>query len=161
MKNANQNHDARSSLGIAIVTSTFLPAVNGIVTLLTHSMAPLRKLGHKVLAPCMSSGQLHGFEDDPLLDFRNDTTLSLVREQSLNLITEHKNRFYTASAALPTRGVDHILLGSDLEVVEADVVKEASSISDHLPVIARIRVATGQPQRAEQPAWRAAALGYE
>ena len=95
-------------------------------------------------APCLSSCQLHEFADDPLLDFRNDTTLSLIREQDLNLVTEHKDRFrrghfYTFPAASPTRGVDHILLGNDLELVEADVVKEASSISDHLPVVARIR----------------------
>jgi endonuclease/exonuclease/phosphatase family metal-dependent hydrolase len=90
-------------------------------------------------APCLSSGQLHEFADDPLLDFRNDTTLSLIRERDLNLVTEHKDRFYTVPAASPSRGVDHILVGTDLEVVEVDVVKEAASISDHLPVVARIR----------------------
>ena len=95
-------------------------------------------------APCLSSGQLHGFADDPRLDFRNDTTLSLVHERGLKLVTdpgrsERRGHFYTFPAASPTRGVDHILLGNDLELVEADVVKEASSISDHLPVVARIR----------------------
>ncbi|HWI26521.1 MAG TPA: glycosyltransferase [Stellaceae bacterium] len=99
-------------------------------------------------APSLSAGQLHGFEDDPLLDFRDDATLDLVREQGLNLLTDpgaaakapRSERFHTFPAAAPTRGTDHILLGKDLEAVDAYVLTEASAISDHLPVVAQIRV---------------------
>jgi len=98
-------------------------------------------------APCPSSSQLHGFEDDPLLDFRDDTTLSLVRDQGLSLITDpgsaaqaqRRDRFYTFPAAAPNRGTDHILLGKELEAIDAHVLKEATAISDHLPIVAQIR----------------------
>jgi endonuclease/exonuclease/phosphatase family metal-dependent hydrolase len=99
-------------------------------------------------APCLGSGQLHGFEDDPLLDFRNDTTLSLVCDQGLTLVTdpesaaqaERRDRFHTFPAAAPTRGIDHILLGKEFEAIESYVLEEATAFSDHLPVVAEIRV---------------------
>src|SRR5215472_13303404 len=73
MKSSNERGASRQALRIAVVTSTFLPAVNGIVTLLVHSVAALRKLGHEVLVLAPEGGpkevlgaEVHGVPGNPL-----------------------------------------------------------------------------------------------
>ena len=47
--------------------------------------------------------------------------------------------------ASPTARIDYVFVGDAVQVVLARVATEASSASDHLPVVVDLRLRTGEP----------------
>lgn len=90
-----------------------------------------------------------GFTDDPDIDFAKEKTLTWFYENAQNIIipklsapTESKYERYSYPSNDPDRHIDHIFLfGNMMSFVDFRIVKEASVASDHLPVMARIKIA--------------------
>ena len=60
-----------------------------------------------------------------------------------------ENRTYLPfGAAEPDRKIDYVFVGGPIEVLDARVMREHAAISDHLPVLARVRVG-GPPEDPE------------
>ncbi len=89
----------------------------------------------------------HGYPDEPGADHRDDDTLAVLRavpglHDSVPeaALLAAPAAFHTFPAWAPTRMLDHLLAGEALEVLEARVVREAGEVSDHLPLLVRLRV---------------------
>lgn len=88
----------------------------------------------------------HGFEDEPDADFRGDA--SMERIYALPGMTEalagaglgpDDARTFTFPADAPSRRLDYLFAGKGFEVVEGRVLQEGPALSDHRPVVARLR----------------------
>ena len=53
------------------------------------------------------------------------------------------------SADEPDRKIDYVFVGGPVEVLDARVMREHAEISDHLPVLARLRI--GPTPTAPEP----------
>jgi endonuclease/exonuclease/phosphatase family metal-dependent hydrolase len=83
----------------------------------------------------------HGFVDEPGIDFRGDTTLDLFWTRSdLREVFQgvEGSPPVTFPAEAPTRRLDHVFVGKGWELGEVGV-PDVASLSDHLPVLARLR----------------------
>jgi len=58
---------------------------------------------------------------------------------SVETFAAHQDDFFTFPAHAANRKLDYIFVG-DFDVLEARVVKEAGPVSDHLPIVARVRL---------------------
>jgi endonuclease/exonuclease/phosphatase family metal-dependent hydrolase len=52
----------------------------------------------------------------------------------------HQDRYFTFPSHAPNRKIDYIFVGDDFDVLEARVVTEAGDVSDHLPIVAKLRL---------------------
>jgi endonuclease/exonuclease/phosphatase family metal-dependent hydrolase len=57
-----------------------------------------------------------------------------------DLLEESARTYLPFGAEVPDRKIDYLLASERLEVVEYEVLREASELSDHLPILARLRV---------------------
>ncbi len=88
-----------------------------------------------------------GFIDSPEDNYEADSTLAVFRgiPGFRELITAEEyasnpSPWDTYPANAPTRRVDFLFINSRFEVVGAKVVTEAGTLSDHLPVMAEVRI---------------------
>ncbi|MBI4820630.1 MAG: endonuclease/exonuclease/phosphatase family protein [Deltaproteobacteria bacterium] len=96
----------------------------------------------------------HGFVDEPKTDFRSDETMLILREllepsrgtelgRARSALSDVMSRArsgqesFTFPSHAPNRRLDHLFHDESLVLREARVMKEAGTLSDHLPVIAR------------------------
>lgn len=80
-------------------------------------------------------------------DHEDDRTVELIRSITGLLDTtaqedfrEHEPRYFTFPAHEPSRKLDYIFAGAGFQVLEARVVHEAGAVSDHLPILARLKI---------------------
>jgi endonuclease/exonuclease/phosphatase family metal-dependent hydrolase len=76
-----------------------------------------------------------------------DTTLDVMRSiHGLKDVippeefSAHQDRYFTFPAHAPNRKIDYIFIGGAFDLIEARVVTEAGDVSDHLPLVARLRL---------------------
>ena len=86
------------------------------------------------------------FEDEPDADFRGD--VSMERIYGLSGMTEAVSsrglgdddpRTFTFPADAPSRRLDYLFVGAGFAVEEGRVLQEGPALSDHRPVLARLR----------------------
>ncbi len=106
---------------------------------------PHRILGGDFNAPPPESPRLHGFEDEPGLDFRGDTTIralravpGLVPAADAETSARREAELRTFPAHAPNRQLDHLFFGPSVRVHGVEVLREVGELSDHLPLLARI-----------------------
>jgi len=83
----------------------------------------------------------HGFVDEPEIDFRDDTTMDLFwnRTDLQEVLGEgDPPRPVTFPAHAPTRRLDYLFAGNGWVPGEVGV-PDVGPLSDHLPVLARLR----------------------
>jgi len=64
------------------------------------------------------------------------------------LLAPEQRSYLPFGAAEPDRKIDWIFVGGDVEVLQAQVLREYSELSDHLPLLAQLRIGTAA---AESP----------
>ena len=57
-----------------------------------------------------------------------------------DLMRARPDDFHTFPADKPNRKLDYVFVGDGFEVVSVEVIRKAGDISDHLPVVAKIRL---------------------
>lgn len=81
-------------------------------------------------------GVLYADDRNPLEDL-----LPARREAfSPSWLADEARTYLPYGAELPDRKIDYVFVGDTMEVVEARVYREYSALSDHLPVLVRLRV---------------------
>lgn len=94
-----------------------------------------------------------GFEDEPEVSYENDRTVALLRsvEDLRDAFPPERydadpEEFATFPAHAPNRKLDHLLFSPEFETLEARVLRsEAGELSDHLPLLVRLRPARPRP----------------
>jgi endonuclease/exonuclease/phosphatase family metal-dependent hydrolase len=88
-----------------------------------------------------------GYPDEPTSHHENDRTLETLRKivglrDSIppEIFEKAEQDFMTFPSHAPNRKIDYIFYGEGFEVIEARVLKEAGEVSDHLPVLVRLRI---------------------
>ena len=88
----------------------------------------------------------HGYPDEPATDHRTDRTVSRFRDISQlkdayppDFFVAHQADLLTFPAHGPSRKLDHFFFGSGFELIEASVLAEAGPVSDHLPLLIKLR----------------------
>ncbi|NUN14601.1 MAG: endonuclease/exonuclease/phosphatase family protein [Myxococcales bacterium] len=93
-------------------------------------------------APPPGAPQLNGFVDEPEVDFSTDKTIQII--DGISGLTEalagrgHPETF-TFPADKATRRLDYLYAGAKFKLKSGRIVTEAGSLSDHLPVVARLQ----------------------
>lgn len=83
----------------------------------------------------------NGFADEPEADYSKEQTFNWLFSKIPSLKYPHIKEVYTFPSNAPTRRLDHIfLLGDNLQFESFRVVDEAKTASDHLPVMAKIKI---------------------
>jgi endonuclease/exonuclease/phosphatase family metal-dependent hydrolase len=89
----------------------------------------------------------YGFIDEPEIDFRNDTTIKKMYEQSnlkeiisQELYRSEEKSTFTFPSNNPTRRLDYIFYSDDFVLQKWLIDKTALTGSDHLPVIAVFKI---------------------
>lgn len=85
-----------------------------------------------------------GYEDEPESSHEDERTVSILRSTpgladalSVESFLRAEEAAFTFPAHAPNRKLDFVFGSEDLEVLETRVVREAGTISDHLPIFAR------------------------
>ncbi len=88
-----------------------------------------------------SAAVRHGYPDEPHTDHRADPTYPIISAVP-GLIPAHPpgEACFTFPAHQPCRTLDHLFVAGALAVESARVASEGGESSDHLPVIARLRL---------------------
>lgn len=88
------------------------------------------------------------FEDEPGISYESDRTIAIFRSIEglfdafpAELMDEDPQRYMTFPSDRPNRKLDHLFHSPEFDVVEARVVHEAKTYSDHLPLLVRLRPA--------------------
>ena len=94
--------------------------------------------------------QMDGFEDEPDWSGRADDTIRILREglgseELPRSLADGVSGAFTFPAFSPTRRLDYIFSSGTMSGESADVLTEASELSDHLPVAATLRLAPAAP----------------
>ena len=96
--------------------------------------------------------QFKDFADEPDWDGTNDKTIEILREGLSVMETPadyEADQAFTFPAAAPTRRLDYIFSSATLPSVDAAVMSQASQISDHLPVVAGLRMGPASASELE------------
>jgi endonuclease/exonuclease/phosphatase family metal-dependent hydrolase len=88
----------------------------------------------------------HAYPDEPRTDHREDDTVALLRAVAgladavpAATYSASPGAFHTFPAEAPNRMLDHLFAGAGFEVIDARVVREAGTVSDHLPLLVSLR----------------------
>src|SRR5688572_24721067 len=86
------------------------------------------------------------YPDEPQTTHQGDRTLAMLRsvEDLFDIVppetfTKSESDWHTFPSHEPNRKLDYLFHGPGWELVEVRVVKEAGTVSDHLPIYARFR----------------------
>lgn len=97
----------------------------------------------------------HAYPDEPHTDHRGERVISRLREVPglqpafpPSLLRERPDAHLSFPAHAPSRLLDHAFVGHAWEVVDARVVREAGTPSDHLPIVFRLRRADATKVKA-------------
>lgn len=87
-----------------------------------------------------------GYADEPGTSHEGDHTLDVLRavpglsdSVAPAVFAASPERFFTFPSHAPSRKLDYLFTGSGWEVLEARVGHEAGEVSDHLPIVVRLR----------------------
>ena len=93
------------------------------------------------------SPQRNGYPDEPETDHRSDETVAVLRTAkglrdavAVKTFTSTPSAWFTFPAEAPNRRLDYVFVSEAYEVVSTRVLSEAGTPSDHLPVIAELRL---------------------
>ncbi len=93
------------------------------------------------------SPQRHGYADQPQTDNRHDETIKVLRSANNvtdtvapNTLTSTPSAWFTFPSHAPNRKLDYIFTGDSFTVESIRVMTEAGDVSDHLPLIAKLRI---------------------
>ncbi|MCC7386239.1 MAG: endonuclease/exonuclease/phosphatase family protein [Deltaproteobacteria bacterium] len=116
-----------------------------LATRLRAAMMPALIFGGDLNSVVPEAPVRTGYPDEPETDHREDRTLTIFRGVegltpafSPEAIRAEPSRYFTFPSHAPNRGLDHLFVGRGFRVLEARVVSEAGTTSDHLPVLARV-----------------------
>lgn len=86
-----------------------------------------------------SAAVRHAYADEPHTDHRSDPTYPIISAVP-GLTPARPEQGFTFPAHQPSRMLDHLFVAGALAVESARVAPEGGESSDHLPVIARLRL---------------------
>lgn len=97
------------------------------------------------------SPTLTGYPDEPETNHSGDTTLPTLRGVdgfhpvvATSAFEADPKSFFTFPGDAPNRMLDHLFVSDGIEVESASVLSEAGALSDHLPLVAKIRLPAAQ-----------------
>ncbi len=103
--------------------------------------------GGDLNSPPPESPQRHGYADEPHRDFRSDDTVEILRGTkavadtlAATTFTSTPSDWFTFPAVAPNRKLDYVFASDRFEVVSVRVMREAGEASDHLPILAELRL---------------------
>ena len=103
--------------------------------------------GGDLNSPPPESPQRHGYADEPDTDHRSDDTVQIVRSAktvidtvSPGTFTSTPSAWFTFPSVAPNRKLDYLFTSDRFEVVSVRVLSEAGDLSDHLPLVAELRL---------------------
>jgi endonuclease/exonuclease/phosphatase family metal-dependent hydrolase len=114
-----------------------------------------KKISHKPViilgdfnSPPPYASKLKNFpEGDPTEDYTNDKTISIVlSEKSLRMAIpeerykKNEKQFFTYSSEKPYESIDHIFYNEKIIPVSSEVINDAGTGSDHLPVYFQFKI---------------------
>jgi endonuclease/exonuclease/phosphatase family metal-dependent hydrolase len=118
-----------------------------IARILADEMQPLLLFGGDLNTVPPESSMVRGYPDEPATTHEGDATIPRLRQVKglreavpPEVFKADEPAFFTFPAHAPNRKLDYLFLGAGFEVVEARVLKEAGDVSDHLPILLRVRV---------------------
>ena len=86
------------------------------------------------------------FMDLDSLDYKNDRTINILKNMKYSeafpkkLYIKKKTKYYTFPSKNPKVKIDYIFAGNKARIITGDVFVEAKDASDHLPIIAEIKI---------------------
>lgn len=118
---------------------------------LSAAMGPHLIYGGDLNSVPPEAPQKKGYPDEPETNHEADPTIQIFRELpglidtiGSSSTSARPEDLYTFPAHAPNRKLDHLFVGTGFEVVEARVLREAGSPSDHLPLLLRLRFRPAQ-----------------
>lgn len=88
----------------------------------------------------------NNFPDEPDNDMTNDKSVALIRKTGfeelipLSKYTEDESSTFSFPSDAPNRRLDYFYISPELSFVKGRIVKEAGTLSDHLPLVAKIKL---------------------
>ncbi|MCB9648962.1 MAG: endonuclease/exonuclease/phosphatase family protein [Deltaproteobacteria bacterium] len=123
-----------------------LAHAGSIARTLTDRMQPLLLFGGDLNTVPPEASVRSGYPDEPETSHDEDATIPRLRQVkglsdavSPERLKADEADFMTFPAHAPNRKLDYLFYGPGFEVLEVRVVKEAGDVSDHLPVMVRLR----------------------
>ena len=95
------------------------------------------------------------FPDEPETDFTTDSTVTLLRQgfDGTDLLASAplESSGFTFPADAPNRRLDHAFVGSGWRAATAEVLRPASGLSDHLPLLIKLNAGSASAQQPKKP----------
>ena len=124
-----------------------LAQAGSIARILADDMQPLLLFGGDLNTVPPESTTKAGYADEPETSHVDDATVPRLRQVkglvdavSPERFGADEAAFFTFPAHAPNRKLDYLFTGPGFEVEAVRVVKEAGDVSDHLPVLLRVRL---------------------
>jgi endonuclease/exonuclease/phosphatase family metal-dependent hydrolase len=87
------------------------------------------------------------YPDEPKTSHQSDRTIALLRAVEdlhdsvpLETFSRKESDWHTFPSHEPNRKLDYLFYGAGWELIDVRVLREAGTVSDHLPLVARVRL---------------------